>query len=67
MRVAAVEASERAHGLDGAWSRLFAHDQGHRGTATLESARDEYARIDRECQALTESERELGAFAVVVE
>jgi hypothetical protein len=31
----------------------------------LASARAEYERLDGECSALTESERELGAFAVV--
>jgi heme-degrading monooxygenase HmoA len=35
--------------------------------AMLGRARDEYARIDRACEALTESERELGTLAVVRE
>jgi heme-degrading monooxygenase HmoA len=34
-------------------------------TAMLASAREEYERIDRECEPLTESERELGTFTVV--
>ena len=34
-------------------------------TAMLASASDEYGRIDRECEPLTESERELGTFTVV--
>src|SRR5688572_27223875 len=32
--------------------------------AMLASARQEYDRLDRECSELTESERDLGAFAV---
>lgn len=36
-------------------------------TAMLAREKDEYARIDRACEALTESERELGTFVVVEE
>ena len=32
--------------------------------AMLSSAREEYERLDRACEALTESEREVGTFAV---
>ena len=39
-------------------------DSAEHRAATLVAAREEYARLDRSCEELTESERDLGTFAV---
>jgi len=57
---------EQRYGPRGDWAQLFRRSPAYRGTDLLRDTADanRYLTLDRECEALTESERCLGWFEI---